>query len=82
MTALSTTDADRTAALEAAEAAGRVDEAFLARFDVQFARLHALFTQLYGDRPDGSEQLAATVAAASASEGFTSSSARPSRSKP
>ena len=34
MTALSTTDADRTAALEAAEAAGRVDEAFLARFDV------------------------------------------------
>ena len=67
MTALSTTDADRTAALEAAEAAGRVDEAFLARFDAQFARLHALFTQLYGDRPDGSEQLAATVAAASAS---------------
>ncbi len=64
MTALSTTDADRTAALEAADAAGRVDEAFLARFDAQFPRLHSLFTERYGARPDGQEQHAETVAVA------------------
>lgn len=67
MTALTTSDADRAAALEACEATGRIDEAFLARFDAQFPRLHDLFTRLYGDRLDGREQLAATVAAASAS---------------
>jgi len=67
MTALTRSDADRGAALDACEAAGRIDDAFLARFDEQFPRLHDLFTRLYGDRADGREQLAATVAAASAS---------------
>ena len=67
MTALTTLASDRTAALDAAEAAGRVDDAFLDRFDAQFPRLHGLFTRLYGDRSDGQEQLAATVAAASVS---------------
>ncbi|MBN9178146.1 MAG: amylosucrase [Microbacterium sp.] len=67
MTALTTLASDRTAALAAAEAAGRVDDAFLDRFDAQFPRLHDLFTRLYGDRADGQEQLAATVAAASTS---------------
>ncbi len=67
MTALTTLASDRTAALDAAEAAGRVDDAFLDRFDAQFPRLHGLFTRLYGDRSDGQEQLAATVAAASTS---------------
>lgn len=67
MTALTTLASDRTAALDAAEAAGRVDDAFLDRFDAQFPRLHGLFTRLYGERPDGQEQLAATVAAASTS---------------
>ncbi|EIC08375.1 alpha amylase catalytic region [Microbacterium laevaniformans OR221] len=67
MTALTTSDADRVAALEACEAAGRLDDAFLTRFDEQFPRLHGLFTRLYGERTDGREQLAATVAAASAS---------------
>lgn len=67
MTALTSLEADRPAALAAAEAAGRVDDAFLARFDAQFPRLHGLFAQLYGERPDAQEQLARTVAAASAS---------------
>lgn len=67
MTTLTTLETDRAAALAAAEAAGRLDDAFLARFDAQFPRLHGLFTRLYGDRPDGAEQLAQTVAAASAS---------------
>ena len=67
MTALSTLDEDRAAALDAAAAAGRVDDPFLARFDAQFPRLHDLFARLYGDRPDGQEQLAQTVATASAS---------------
>ncbi|MBF4562090.1 alpha-amylase family protein [Microbacterium sp. VKM Ac-2870] len=67
MTALTTPDADRPAALEACEAIGRTDDGFLARFDAQFPRLHALFARLYGQRADGLEQLAATVAAASAS---------------
>lgn len=60
-------DDDREAALAAAEAAGRVDDDFLERFDVQFPRLHGLFTRLYGDRPDGQDQLAQVVAAASSS---------------
>ena len=65
MTALTTLEADRGAALAAAEAAGRLDDAFLGRFDAQFPRLHSLFTELYGARPDGQEQLAETVAVAS-----------------
>lgn len=67
MTALGTIEDDRAAALAAAEAAGRVDEDFLARVDEQFPRLHGLFAQLYGERPDGREQLAQVVAEASAS---------------
>ncbi|MFT3797292.1 alpha-amylase family protein [Microbacterium sp.] len=65
MTALTTLDVDRAAARAAVEATA--DEAFLARFDDQFPRLHDLFTRLYGERADGQEQLSATVAAASAS---------------
>mgnify|MGYP000913983169 CR=1 FL=1 len=65
MTALTSLEIDRVAALDAAEAAGRVDDAFLARFDVQFPRLHGFFAELYGARPDGQQQLAETVAAAS-----------------
>lgn len=67
MTALTRPEVDLRAALEACEGAGRVDEGFLSRADAQFPRLHELFTRLYGDRADGQEQLAATVAAASAS---------------
>lgn len=67
MTALTRPEVDLRAALEACEGAGRVDEGFLSRVDAQFPRLHELFTRLYGDRADGQEQLAATVAAASAS---------------
>lgn len=64
---LGAVDDDRAAALTAAEAAGRVDSAFLERFDAQFPRLHALFTRLYAGRPDGREALAQVVALASAS---------------
>lgn len=64
MSALTALDTDRAAALEAA---GDVDEGFLARFDAQFPRLHGLFTRLYGDRPDGSEALARVVASAASS---------------
>lgn len=67
MTTLTTVDADRAAALSAADASGRVDEAFLGRFDEQFPRLHDLFTRLYGERADGQEQLAQVVTLASAS---------------
>lgn len=67
MTALTSLEDDRAAALAATEADGRLDDAFLARFDEQFPRLHALFAQLYGARPDGQEQLALTVAEASRS---------------
>lgn len=67
MTALTSLEDDRAATLEAAAAAGRIDEAFLERFDAQFPRLHTLFTRLYGERADGQEQLAQTVALASTS---------------
>lgn len=60
-------DDDRAAALAAAEAAGRLDDDFLARFDAHFPRLHGLFTRLYGNRADGQEHLAQVVAAASSS---------------
>ncbi|MFT4280454.1 amylosucrase [Microbacterium sp.] len=58
---------DRAAALAAASDAGRLDDAFLERFDAQFPRLHALFTRLYADRPDGQAALAQTIALTSAS---------------
>lgn len=58
---------DRAEALAAAEAAGRVDDAFLERFEEQFPRLHGLFARLYADRPDGGDALARVVARASAS---------------
>lgn len=67
MTALTSVDADRAAVLAAAADAGRVDDAFLARFDEQFPRLHDLFARLYGERADAQEHLAQTVAAASVS---------------
>ncbi|MFT4050724.1 MAG: alpha-amylase family protein [Microbacterium sp.] len=68
MTALTSIDVDRGACLEAAaQAAGHIDDAFLARFDAQFPRLHDLFLRLYGSRADGQEQLAQTVAVACAS---------------
>jgi len=67
MTSLSTLPTDRAAAVTAAEAVGRVDDAFAARLDEQFPRLHGLFAQLYGDREDGQQQLAQVVAAASSS---------------
>lgn len=62
MTALSTLDADRDAALTAA---GRLDDGFRARFDEQFPRLHGLFSRLYAGRDDGQDALAQTVALAS-----------------
>ncbi|WP_404430942.1 amylosucrase [Microbacterium lacus] len=51
----------------AAEAVGPFDSAFARRFTEHFATLHPLFVDLYGDREDGLEQLAAVVAEASAS---------------
>ena len=62
MTALTSLDDDRAAALDAAAAVGHIDEAFLARFDHEFPRLHALFTQLYGQRADGRELAEAEAA--------------------
>lgn len=65
MTALTTLEADRDAALDAMERSGRVDDDFLTRFDAQFPRLHDLFSRLYGGRADGQEQLALLAAEAS-----------------
>ena len=65
MTALTTLEADRAAALDAMERSGRVDDDFLTRFDAQFPRLHDLFARLYGGRADGQEQLALLAAEAS-----------------
>jgi len=65
VTALTTLEADRAAALDAMERAGRVDDDFLTRFDAQFPRLHDLFARLYGGRGDGQEQLAMLAAEAS-----------------
>ncbi len=65
MTALTTLEADRAAALDAMERAGRVDDDFLTRFDAQFPRLHDLFARLDGGRGDGQEQLAMLAAEAS-----------------
>ncbi len=67
MTSLSSIDDDRSAALAAAEAHGRVDDAFRARLDEGFAHLHGLFRTLYGERGDGQEALAQVIALASAS---------------
>ena len=67
MTALGSLEDDRAAALDAAASAGRVDDDFAERFDAEFPRLHTLFTRLYGERSDGREQLAATIAEASTS---------------
>ena len=51
----------------AAEAVGPFDSAFARRFTEHFATLHPLFVELYGEREDGLEQLAAVVAEASGS---------------
>ena len=76
MTALTTAAADRAAALHAMAVQIGPDDAFLARFNAQFERLHGLFTTLYGDREDGQEQLTATLVLAA--ESWT---ARPSALK-
>ncbi|WP_243076895.1 amylosucrase [Microbacterium sp. SS28] len=47
--------------------AGSFDAAFAQRFAEHFPTLHGLFVQLYGERDDGLEQLAAVVADAAAS---------------
>jgi amylosucrase len=61
-------DIHRDTILSLAEShAGRLDDAFLARFDAHAPRLHALFRPLYGERPDGLEQLAAVIGEAAAS---------------
>ena len=51
----------------AAESAGAFDAPFARRFAAHFPTLHPLFVQLYGERDDGLEQLAAVVAEAAAS---------------
>jgi amylosucrase len=51
----------------ATESAGAFDAPFARRFAEHFPTLHLLFVQLYGEREDGLEQLAAVVAEASAS---------------
>lgn len=51
----------------ATEVVGAFDPAFARRFTAHFATLHPLFVELYGDRDDGLEQLAAVVAEASGS---------------
>ncbi|KZE88658.1 alpha-amylase family protein [Microbacterium sp. TNHR37B] len=66
-TPLGALEDDRIAALAAAADAGRLDDAFLERFDAQFPRLHDLFTRLYADRPDGQAALAQTIALTCAS---------------
>ena len=51
----------------ASESAGAFDAPFARRFAEHFPTLHPLFVQLYGEREDGLEQLAAVVAEAAAS---------------
>ena len=51
----------------AAESAGAFDAPFARRFAAHFPTLHPLFVQLYGERDDGLEQLAAVIAEAAAS---------------
>jgi len=63
MTALS----DAASDLQLIRAATSTDASFDARLDAQFPRLHGLFRELYGDRPDVAEQLTAIVQEAAAS---------------
>ncbi|MGZ8804878.1 MAG: alpha-amylase family glycosyl hydrolase, partial [Microbacterium sp.] len=51
----------------ASERTGAFDPAFARRFAEHFPTLHPLFVQLYGERADGLEQLAAVVAEAAGS---------------
>jgi amylosucrase len=51
----------------ASESAGAFDAPFARRFAAHFPTLHPLFVELYGERDDGLEQLAAVVAEAAAS---------------
>jgi amylosucrase len=68
MTALTDAATDLVAIRAAVEDDGRaVDDAFAARLDEQFPRLHGLFRTLYGERSDALEQLADVIAAAAAS---------------
>lgn len=66
MTTLTTVDVDRPAAIAAATDAGHLDEAFAARLDTGFDRLHDLFGRLFGAHPAGQDELARVVALASA----------------
>ncbi|MFV0372911.1 alpha-amylase family glycosyl hydrolase [Microbacterium sp.] len=67
MTALTTTEVDRSAAITAAERAVRVDDAFQDRVDEHFPRLHELFARLYGAHPDGRDHLTRLIAQAATS---------------
>lgn len=51
----------------AEQLAGPLDTAFVARFEANFPRLHGLFRQLYGQRPDGQQALADVIALAARS---------------
>lgn len=67
MTSLSTLENDRGVVLGAVAARTRPDEAFLARFESEFPRLHTLFTRLYGDHTAGADQLTRVVELAATS---------------
>ena len=54
-------------ARRAAEQAGPFDADFTRRFAEHFPALHPLFVELYGERDDGLDQLAAVIAEAAAS---------------
>jgi len=66
-TPFGTLDDDHDAALDALDAAGRVDDAFRDRFEAHFPRLHASVTQLYPAHPERQAVLADLVVRASAS---------------
>ncbi len=63
MTALS----DAATDLQLIRTATVTDASFDTRLDAQFPRLHGIFQELYGDRADAAEQLAAVVQEAAAS---------------
>ena len=66
LTAAWTADIDEVRR-RATELAGHFDRRFARRFAEHFSTLHPLFVELYGERDDGLEQLAAVVAEAAAS---------------
>lgn len=64
MTTLVSVDDDAALVRERLEHRGRVDEAFLARFDLHFPRLHRAYGQVYAHRIDEREVLVELVLAA------------------